>query len=45
MYLKDVRMAQIPPHQRPFYPAREHMAILAAGIGLASMGPLSKSDK
>ena len=28
MRIKDVRMARIPPHQRPFYPATERMAIL-----------------
>jgi hypothetical protein len=26
--IKDVRMARIPPHQRPFYPPAERMAIL-----------------
>ena len=28
MRIKDVRMARIPPHQRPLYPPTERMAIL-----------------
>jgi hypothetical protein len=33
MYIKDVRMARIPLHERSFYPASERMAILEVKAG------------
>ena len=34
--IKDVRMGQLPPHRRPYYPSTERMAVLSSvppGIG------------